>query len=55
MRRIYSGSKTAFIGLMAESGSFNCVEQSLLQHLGVDGRFVGRVFVDIPAAEDQVV
>ena len=55
MRRMYSGSNTAFIGLMAESGSFNCVEQRALEHLGVDRGFVGGVFVDVPAAEDQVV
>ena len=55
MRRIYSGSNTAFIGRMAESGSFNCSSCVRSSTLALTGCLVGRVFVNIPAAEDQIV
>ncbi len=34
---------------------FQLREQGRLQHLGIDGGFVGGVFVDVPASEDQIV
>ena len=49
MRRTYSGSKTAFMGLMAESGSFNCSSSVRLQHLGVDARLRRRCLRKCPS------
>ena len=55
MRRTYSGSNTAFIGSNGGERFLQLVEQRAFQHLGVDGGFVGGVFVNVPAAEDQIV
>ncbi len=55
MRRTYSGSKTAFIGLIAGERLLHLLEQRLLEHPGLQRGFVGVVFENVPAAEDQVV